>query len=150
MYMIQNTGGHLAKDYGHKNVGASTHPLHLAFLETLRDARLGAPIAHLYDVANWRARAFEMELPSDSLPKDYSRAELQDALMKARGNLERLVALCAAGRTRFRTDLDLLLLEAQALEALGFPQQAAYRLKEREALGGEAIGPAKLGLRNAA
>jgi hypothetical protein len=150
MYMIQNTGGHLAKDYGHKNVGASTHPLHLAFLETLRDERLGASIAHLYDVANWRARAFEMELPSDSLPKDYSRAELQDALMKARGNLERLVALCAAGRTRFRTDLDLLLLEAQALEALGFPQQAAYRLKEREALGGEAIGPAKLGLRNAA
>ncbi|TGX54084.1 hypothetical protein E5A73_08145 [Sphingomonas gei] len=150
MYMIQNTGGHLAKDFARKNVAASTHPLHLAFLETLRDERLAAPVVQLYDVANWRARAFEVELPSDSLPKGYSRAELQDALIAARGNAERVVALCAAGRTHFRTDLDLLLLEAQALAALGFAEQGAYRLKEREALGGEAIVPATLGWQNAA
>lgn len=150
MYMIQNTGGHLAKDYDRKNVGASTHPLHLAFLETLRDPRLAVPIVHLYDVANWRSRALEMRLPSDALPNHYTREDLRDALIAARAEAATVVALCAAGRIRFPTDLDLLLIEAGALEAMGFGQQALYRLKEREALGGEAIVPAKLGVAKAA
>ena len=38
-----------------------------------------------------------------------------------------------------REDLDLLLIEANALNALGFSAQAQYRLNERTALGGEAI-----------
>ncbi len=139
LYMMQNTGGHLAQDFAHKNIGSAHHPLHPAFLETLRDERLGREIAHLYDVANWRARALTMTLPSDSLPAQYSLLDLHDALREAHGMPERVVALCAAGRTRFRDDLDLLLIEANALVELGFSAQGQYRLNERTALGGEAI-----------
>lgn len=139
LYMMQNTGGHLAQDFDRKNIGSASHPLHPAFLETLRDERLGRDIAHLYDVANWRARALTMTLPSDSLPSTYSLLDLHDALREAHGMPERVVALCAAGRTRFRDDLDLLLIEANALTELGFSAQGQYRLNERTALGGEAI-----------
>lgn len=139
LYMMQNTGGHLKRHYERKNIGSAKHPLHLAFLETLRDPRLGEPTAHLYDVANWRSRALAATLPSDSLPAGYSRAELGDALVEARDSPEVVAALCAAGRTRFRDDLELLLVEAEALRQLGFAEQAEYRLKERVALGGDAV-----------
>lgn len=139
LYMMQNTGGHLEHDFEHKNIGSPNHPLHPAFLETLRDERLGRAIAHLYDVANWRTRSFDQTLPSDGLPADYTLLDLHDALREAHGMQERVVALCAAGRTRFRDDLDLLLIEATALNALGYRAQAQYRLNERAALGGEAI-----------
>ncbi|WP_404368023.1 SPASM domain-containing protein [Sphingomonas sp. MMS24-J45] len=139
LYMMQNTGGHLAQDYERKNVGATSHPLHLAFLETLRDERLGRAIAHLYDVANWRTRSFEQKLPSDSLPGGFTLLDLHEAIREAHGMPERVIALCAAGRTRFRDDLDLPLIEANALAELGFSAQGQYRLNERTALGGEAI-----------
>ena len=139
LYMMQNTGGHLEQDFEHMNIGSASHPLHLVFLETLRDERLGRGIAHLYDVANWRTRSFAQTLPSDSLPANYSLLDLHEAIREAHGMEERVVALCAAGRTRFRKDLDLLLIEANALNTLGFSAQAQYRLNERTALGGEAI-----------
>ena len=139
LYMMQNTGGHLEHDFDHKNIGSANHPLHVAFLETLRDERLGRQIAHLYDVANWRTRSFEQTLPSDSLPTNYTLLDLHDAIREAHGMPDRVVALCAAGRTRFSDDLDLLLIEANALTELGFSAQAQYRLNERTALGGEAI-----------
>ena len=139
MYMIQQTGSHLQTSYTRLNVADSGHPLHAAFLETLRDERLALPTAHLYDVATWRTRSFAQTLPSDSLPANYSLLELHEAVREAHGMQERVVALCAAGRTRFRNDLDLLLIEASALNALGFSTQAQYRLNERTALGGEAI-----------
>ncbi len=139
MYMMQNTGGHVAGDYARKNVARESHPLHRAFLETLRDPRLGLPIAHLYDIAHWRARAMEMTLPSDTLPANYGLADLADALRDANDRPDRQVALCVAGRIRFPHDLDLLLQEARALAALGFRQQADYRLQEWLALGGEVV-----------
>lgn len=139
MYMIQNTGGHLKADYARKNVADPGHALHLAFLETLRDPRLGRPIAHLYDVATWRARALEAELPSDALGKDFTRAALLAAIDAATGNLPRIAALLAAGRARFAGDHGLLALEAATLHAMGHGQAAEYRLHEREAAGGDAI-----------
>ena len=139
MYMVQNTGGHISPLYSRMNIGDAEHPLHLLFLETLRDERLGRPIAHLYDVGTWRERAMEIKLPSDRLGKSYTRADLAAALMEVRADPSIVAPLCAAGRTRFREDQELLLLEAQALHALGFPPQAEYRLKERVALGGEMI-----------
>lgn len=139
LYMIQNTGGHLAEDYTRKNVADENHPLHLAFLETLRDPRLALPTAHLYDVANWRLRSLATMLPSDSLPTDWTREDLDSALREATGRPEIIVALCAAGRIGFPDDLDLPICEARALVALGFTAQARYRMKERLALGGDDI-----------
>ena len=139
LYMIQNTGFHLAAHYARCNVGDPTHALHPAFLETLRDPILGAPIAHLYDVTHWRDRALAAELPSDSLGADYSRETLAEAIRAAGPNAIRRAALCAAGRIKFPEDASLLQIEAQALYELGFPQQARYRLNESVALGGEAI-----------
>lgn len=138
LYMMQNTGGHLAADYPRKNVGDPTHPLHLAFLETLRDPILGAPVAHLYDVANWRARAFATPLPSDMLGDGYDREALAGAIRGER-DAARRVALCAAGRIRFPDDIVLFGIEAQGLHELGFAQQAQYRVAEAAARGGEAI-----------
>ncbi|WP_109808376.1 SPASM domain-containing protein [Sphingosinithalassobacter portus] len=139
MYMMQNTGGHIARDYARKNVGDVQHPLHRAFLETLRDPRLADPRAHLYDVGTWRARALEARLPTDALGAGYGFAALSDAIRDADGDDATIVALCAGGRTRLRGNVDLLLVEASALRRLGFEQQAEYRLREREALGGEAV-----------
>ncbi len=139
LYMIQNTGGHLASGYARLNVADENHPLHLAFLETLRDPRLASPGAHLYDVANWRTRSRAMSLPSDKLRRSDCRQELDSALREAHSRPAEIVALCAAGRIRFPTDLDLPLHEARALQVLGFGEQARYRLNERLALGGEDI-----------
>lgn len=139
LYMIQNTGGHLAPDYTRKNVADEHHPLHLAFLETLRDPRLALPQAHLYDVGNWRTHALAATLPSDCLPTGFTRHTLDLALREAVDDHQRVVALCAAGRIHFPADLVLPLIEAQALLRLGFRQQAEYRMKDRLALGGENI-----------
>jgi hypothetical protein len=139
LYMIQNTGFHLAAHYARCNVGDPAHPLHTAFLETLRDPILGEDIAHLYDVGRWRTRAFEAELPSDSLGRDFSREALAGAIRASGADAGRRAALCAAGRIKFADDPSLLQIEAQALYELGFAQQARYRLNESVALGGEAI-----------
>lgn len=139
LYMIQNTGGHLAPYFTRCNIGDPAHPLHPAFLETLRHPILGDPIAHLYDVTHWRDRALEAELPSDSLPAGFSREELAEAIRASGSNAIRRAALCAAGRIKFPEDSGLLQIEAQALYELGFGHQARYRLHESVALGGEAI-----------
>lgn len=115
------------------------HPLHLAFLETLRDPILTHPIVDLGDVAPWRERALESELPSDALSAGYDRAELDEAIRAALPQVETRLALCAAGHVRFPEDLELFGREAQALYELGFRAQARARLAACVALGGEAI-----------
>lgn len=140
-YMMQNTGSHISSWFASKNVGNSGHPMHLAFLETLRDPRLGLPRATLYDVAALRKRALEMTLPTDALGPDYSLEDLVAAIRIAgqEGALDQVVALCAGGRIRFPDDAALLRTEATAIEALGFPQVAVYRLREAERIEGERL-----------
>jgi len=138
LYMIQNTGGHVSGMYPRLNVAGQDHPLHTVFLETLRHPILGSDHAHLYDVSHWRNRALAATLPSDRLGKDWTRADLIDAINDV-GDPATVAALCTAGRIRFPADQSLLLREAHAMRDLGFIAQAGYRLKEREALGGEAI-----------
>ena len=132
LYMMQNTGAHISAWYASKNIGAASHPLHLAFLETLRDPRLARPTAHLYDVAALRTRALEMTLPTDALGPDYTLEVLVAAIRSAgqNGVYDRAAALCAGGRIRFPGDATLLRTEATAIAALGFPQIANYRLQE--------------------
>jgi hypothetical protein len=132
LYMMQNTGSHISAWYASKNVGDSAHKLHLAFLETLRDPRLGRPTAHLYDVAALRALAMEMTLPTDALGADYTLATLVAAIQSAwqDGGYDRAAALCAGGRIRFPKNAALLRTEAKVIEALGFIQIAGYRLRE--------------------
>lgn len=129
LYMIQNTGAHLSTQFSRKNVADETHPLHLAFLETLRDPRLASPQAHLYDVDIWRRRSLEAELPSDYLLDEQTRKGLEAALQPALENSDHqtVVALCAAGHARGWTDPAILRLEVRALEALGFADLAEYR-----------------------
>jgi hypothetical protein len=115
------------------------HPLHLAFLETLRDPILTHPIVDLGDIAPWRERALESELPSDALVAEYDRAELDHAIRAALPQVEIRLALCAAGHVRFPEDLELFGREAQALYELGFHTEARARLAACVALGGEAI-----------
>ena len=115
------------------------NPLHLAFLETLRDPILAHPIVDLGDVGPWRERAFESELPSDALGAGYGRAELSHAIRAAQPQVEIRLALCAAGHVRFHEDLELFGREAQALYELGFRVEARARLAACVALGGEAI-----------
>lgn len=136
LYMIQNTGGHIAADYPRKNVADQKHPLHLAFLETLRDARLGDPAAHLYDVAAWRKRAFETTLPSDTLGEGAIAHDFDVAIADAteRGEHALVVALSAGAAVRCGATGRWLLAEAQSLDALGFARQAEYRRKAAEAM----------------
>jgi len=136
LYMMQNTGSHISAWYASKNVGDSGHKLHLAFLETLRDPRLGLSTAHLYDVTAFRALALEMTLPTDALGADYTLATLVAAIQSAwqEGAYDRAAALCAGGRIRFPMDTALLRTEAKVIEAMGFAQVASYRLREAEAI----------------
>lgn len=135
-YMMQNTGGHIAKDYSAKNVGDEAHPLHFAFLETLRDPKLSLPIVHLYDVGTWRKIAFDTHLPSDDLGPDYTYENLYASIEAAMASSEHgtVAALCAAGRIRFPNDLDILRTEALTLEVMGYTLQAEYRKKMAFAL----------------
>lgn len=136
LYMMQNTGGHLAPEFAHKNVADAAHPLHAMFLEALRDPRLAGPIAHLYDVAGWRAQSLAERLPSDTLDSDYSREGLLAAINAAigAGDFSTVAALTTAGRLRFAADATLFEIEARALEHLGFARQASYRRKDAQAL----------------
>lgn len=129
-YMIQNTGGHLALTFEQKNIGDAGHPLHTAFLETLRDPKLDRPIVNMYDVAILRDLSFGTHLPSDDLGPDFALDDVQHAIGSAMAaeDHRRTVALCAAGRIRFPEEESLLRTEAMALTALGFQQQAGYRL----------------------
>ena len=137
--MIQNVGADLTSDYSRMNVADENDPLHMAFLETRRDPRLGLSTANLYDTANWRQRSLAMTLPSDALPADCGRDDLKPALRQLRGGPTEIIALCAAGRIHCPTDLDLRLQEARAPQALGFVEQARYLMKDRLALGGKDI-----------
>lgn len=137
LYMMQHTGAHLSADFARKNVADRAHPLHLAFLETLRDPALGRPIAHLYDVAGWRDQAFAETLPADTLAAADHPAWLDaiDAAIGA-GALGDAIALTVAARRRFADPL-LFEIEAEALRRLGFTLQAGYRDADRKrALGG--------------
>lgn len=115
------------------------NPLHLAFLERLRDPILTHPIVDLGDIAPWRERAFESELPSDALGAEYDRTELAAAIRAALPQTEIRLALCAAGHVRFPEDLELFGREAQALYELGLHAEARARLAACVAMGGEAI-----------
>jgi hypothetical protein len=136
LYMMQNTGGHLAIDFPLKNIADSAHPLHLAFLETLRDPRLDDPVVHMYDVAIWRAASQAAHLPSDDLGTDFTYEQLTEQLVRLAGQDEaaRTVALCAAGRIRFPDRTYLMEMEALALKALRFDRAAGYREKMAAAL----------------
>lgn len=140
-YMIQNTGGHLAGSYSEKNIASPDHPLHVAFLETLRHPILGGPTAHLYDVANWREVAMIADLPTDRLGRDYGFSDLQAALREAeqRKAWATAVALCAGGLIRLPGNLELLRTEAEALRQLGFDRLGAYRQRDAEALASQSL-----------
>jgi MoaA/NifB/PqqE/SkfB family radical SAM enzyme len=122
LYMMQNTGGHIAADYARGNVADAEHPLFRAFLETLRDPKLGQAHVHLYDVAIWRSEALAATLPSDGVQDfDAAIAAARDA-----GDYGAVVALCVAAR-RADPDPHWLEIEAHALDTLGFARQAGYR-----------------------
>ncbi|MEM7688070.1 MAG: SPASM domain-containing protein [Pseudomonadota bacterium] len=141
LYMMQNTGGHLSIDFPVKNIGDPAHPLHLAFLETLRDPRLERPITHMYDVANWHKTSHEAHLPSDDLPTDFTYDDLAEALVTLAGQDDpaRIVALCAAGRIRFPGSIHLLRMEAMALRTLRYERAAGYRERMAEAVEAERV-----------
>ncbi|MDB5686227.1 MAG: hypothetical protein JWR77_816 [Rhizorhabdus sp.] len=135
-YMIQNTGEHLDASYDRMNIGDSSHPLYRAFLETLRDPKLDRPIVNMFDVAIMRHLAVATHLPSDDLGQDFSRDDLGRAIDAAfeADDLQRVVALCVAGRIRFPDDRKLLRIEAAALTGMGFPKQAIYRMRMADAM----------------
>lgn len=131
LYAIQNTGGHLTDDYARKNVASPGHPLHLAFQETLRNPAFDHPVAKLYDLHAMRQAALAATLPSDAAPIESARACMARFQLHMNvGEYEQAAALAAHGRWRFPDEGDLFILEAAALEALGFVEQAAYRYRE--------------------
>lgn len=115
------------------------HPLHLAFLETLRDPVLCGDYVELGDVGPWRARALGGRLPSDMLGSRFDRGTLIAAVTASGTSPEVRVALCVAGRIRFGDEIELLGREAQALYEMGLFLQARARLAACVALGGDAI-----------
>jgi MoaA/NifB/PqqE/SkfB family radical SAM enzyme len=128
LYTIQNTGSHLSRDFTRKNVAHPDHPLHLAFLETLRDPRLASPAAHLYDVRSLREAALAAELASDRTEMNDAGSAMEAMDIAANdGRLTDCVALAAAARVRFGNLPRALDKEAEALAGLGFEQQAQYR-----------------------
>ncbi|WP_084583760.1 hypothetical protein [Sphingomonas azotifigens] len=116
-----------------------THPLHVAFLETLRDPVLASDYADLGDLAPWRARALAVRLPSDMLGPRPSRKTLRTAILASGTSWEVRVALCVAARIRFAADAEWFGREAQALYEMGLFSQARARLAASVARGGEAI-----------
>ncbi|WP_206245207.1 SPASM domain-containing protein [Novosphingobium terrae] len=128
-YMIQNTGAHLHAGYSRLNIADPAHPLHLAFLETLRDPCLNRPQVHMYDLAVWRSIAMKQHLPSDELGGDWTRKTAIEAI-RARvmdNDFVAAAALCAATRIRNPADTDILRAEGAVLDALGFQQQGDWR-----------------------
>ncbi len=128
-YMMQNTGGHISADYARGNVADAEHPLHRAFLETMRDPKLGLPQVHLYDAAIWRTAGLAAMLPADLLGPDPSVQAYDMAIAAARdtGDYGAVVALTVAARRAFPADARWLEIEAHALDILGFARQAGYR-----------------------
>lgn len=115
------------------------HPLHIAFLETLRDPALASAFADLGEIEPWRERALSLRLPSDMLGPRPSRKALRRAMQAAGTSCEVRVALCVAARLRFGDEAEWLGREAQALYELGLFTQARARLAASVAGGGEAI-----------
>lgn len=147
LYMMQNTGGHLAIDFPVKNVADEAHPLHSAFLETLRDPKLDQPNVHMYDVATWRETALAASLPSDRLGGNFSFEGLSERIVALAGgdNAAEIVALCAAGRIRFPDSEHLLRMEAMALKVLGYERVAAYREAMADELAANPPAPIAVG-----
>lgn len=132
LYMIQNTGGHLAADFHRKNIADTSHPLHLAFLEVLRDPELASDRVTLSDIGAWRRQALSQALPSDDVSSSNDPTAVRSALdsLLADGHLNEALSLTVFARRRFGSTLDWLRLEGEILMALGFPGQAAYRFQE--------------------
>lgn len=116
-----------------------THPLHIAFLETLRDARLASDYADLGEIAPWRERALAVRLPSDMLGPRPSRKALRRAIQAPGTSWEVRVALCVAACIRFGGEAEWFGREAQVLYEMGLFPQARARLAASVARGGEAI-----------
>ncbi len=116
-----------------------THPLHIAFLETLRDPVLASDYADLGEIAPWRARALAVRLPSDMLGARASRKTVRAAILAQGTSWEVRVALCVAARIRFGGEAEWFGREAQALYEMGLFTQARARLAASVAGGGEAI-----------
>lgn len=116
-----------------------THPLHVAFLETLRDPALASDYADLGEIAPWRERALTVRLPSDMLGPRPRRKALRTAIRAAGSSCEVRVALCVAARIRFGGEAEWFGREAQALYEMGLFPQARARLAASVARGGEAI-----------
>lgn len=116
-----------------------THPLHVAFLETLRDPVLASDYADLGEITPWRARALRTRLPSDMLGARASRKAVRAAIVAAGTSWEVRVALCVAARIRFGGEAEWFGREAQALYEMGLFTQARARLAASVAGGGEAI-----------
>ncbi|WP_010544932.1 hypothetical protein [Sphingomonas elodea] len=115
------------------------HPLHVAFLETLRDPALASDYADLGEIGLWRARAIGTRLPSDMLGPKPSRKALRTAILAAGTSCEVRVALCVAARIRFGGEAEWFGREAQALYEMGLFVQARARLAASVAGGGEAV-----------
>ncbi|NLS29303.1 hypothetical protein S2M10_43250 [Sphingomonas sp. S2M10] len=116
-----------------------THPLHVAFLETLRDPALASDYADLGEIAPWRHRALRTRLPSDMLGTRASRKAVRAAVQATGTSWEVRVALCVAARIRFGGEAEWFGREAQALYEMGLFTQARARLAASVARGGEAI-----------
>jgi len=116
-----------------------THPLHVAFLETLRDPVLASDYADLGEIALWRERALAVRLPSDMLSARASRKAARAAIVAAGTSWEVRVALCVAARIRFGGEAEWFGREAQALYEMGLFTQARARLAASVVSGGEAI-----------
>jgi hypothetical protein len=116
-----------------------TDPLHVAFLETLRDPALASDYADLGEIAPWRERALAVRLPSDMLGARASLKAVRAAILAQGTSWEVRVALCVAARIRFGGDAEWFGREAQALYEMGLFTQARARLAASVVSGGEAI-----------
>ncbi|PVX28971.1 hypothetical protein [Sphingomonas pokkalii] len=115
------------------------HPLHVAFLATLRDPVLASDFADLGEIAPWRERALAVRLPSDMLGARPSRTAMRGAITAIGSSCEVRVALCVAARVRFGGEAEWFGREAQALYEMGLFPQARARLAASVSGGGEAI-----------
>lgn len=131
LYMILNTGSHLDADFERKNIANPKHPLHQAFLDTLRDAIFDDPVAHLFDVDAIRAKAIASPSVFES-HRFCSPAECiaQAGALRSAGQLGTAFALLSRARWMFPEQIGLRGVEGQLLQEMGYPQLAAYRYRE--------------------
>ncbi|HKQ71373.1 MAG TPA: hypothetical protein VJT73_18645 [Polyangiaceae bacterium] len=130
-YMIQNTGDHVAADYPKKNVADPEHPLHAAFLETLRDPIFDDPICQLYDLETMRKKSFATKLECDgaTFESPEACAEIAQSYLDA-DDPSKAVEVASHGRRVFGLCPALLIQEASGIEGLGFSGPALYRYHE--------------------